>query len=190
LLRAAGPSGGGDASGAREATGPLELAEQLTLLAQVAVAMAIGAVIGIERELAHKPAGLRTHMLVAGAAALMVGIDFAIVRKFGAARDLPLVRVDPAIVIQAVVTAVGFLGAGTILHAARRAATADRGPVHVEGLTTAASLLFVAALGTCVGVGLYWLALGVAALGWLTLRLVSKFERRFRRDLPEDAKHP
>jgi len=146
--------------------------------------MALGAVIGLERELAHKPAGLRTHMLVAGVGALMVGIDFTIVRRFGGAASLPFVRVDPAIVIQAVVTAVGFLGAGTIIHAARGG---EGSPIHIEGLTTAASLLFVAAIGTAVGVGLYWLPIGVSALGWITLRGVSRIEARIRRRRAGDS---
>jgi putative Mg2+ transporter-C (MgtC) family protein len=153
------------------------LHEQLLLLGQVVGAMLLAAVVGLERELARKPAGLRTHMLVAGAAALMVGCDFAIVQKFGAATGLPQVKVDPAVVLQAVVTAVGFLGAGTIIHAGRGG---HGSPVHIEGLTTAASLLFVAALGSAVGVGLYWLALGITIIGWLTLRGVSKIERRIR----------
>jgi putative Mg2+ transporter-C (MgtC) family protein len=170
----------------------LEVTEQLRLLAQVAIAMALGAVIGLERELARKSAGLRTHMLVAGAAALMVAIDFAIVRKFGAATNLPLVRVDPAVVVQAVVTAVGFLGAGTIIHAARQAPPESGRADRVRGLTTAASLLFVAALGTCVGVELYALAVGVTILGWFTLRAVSWVERRLRRaeGRPRDASRP
>lgn len=155
----------------------MEISEQLGILGQVALAMALAAVIGLERELAHKPAGLRTHMLVSGSAALLVALGFTIVRRFGAGQ-YPLVRVDPVVVIQAVVTAVGFLGAGTILHGNR---VGSESPAHVEGLTTAASLLFVAAIGTCVALGQGWLALGVTALGWFTLRGVSKIEAWFRR---------
>lgn len=129
----------------------MEWQEQLRILGQVALAMVLAAVIGAEREAARKPAGLRTHMLVSGAAALLVGLGFTIVRRFGGSSQYPLVRVDPVIVIQAVVTAVGFLGAGTILH---RSQIGGGSPSeHVEGLTTAASLLFVAALGTCVALG-------------------------------------
>jgi putative Mg2+ transporter-C (MgtC) family protein len=167
----------------------LELSEQIRLLGQVAAAMGLGAVIGLERELVHKPAGLRTHMLVAGAAALMVCIDFRIVARFGAATNLPIVRVDPAVVVQAVVTAVGFLGAGTILHASRQPPDGQEYR-RVEGLTTAASLLFVAALGTCVGVELYWLAAGVTVFGWFTLRLVSRLEWRWRRRGHDEPPRP
>jgi putative Mg2+ transporter-C (MgtC) family protein len=118
-------------------------------------------------------------MLVSGAAALLVGLGFTIVRRFGGSAQYPLVRVDPVVVIQAVVTAVGFLGAGTILH---RSTSAPASPAeHVEGLTTAASLLFVAALGTCVALRQILLAAGVTALGWLTLRVVGHLEERLRR---------
>jgi putative Mg2+ transporter-C (MgtC) family protein len=168
----------------------MEWQEQARILGQVALAMALAAIIGIDRELAHKPAGLRTHMLVSGAAALLVGLGFTIVRRFGGSSQYPLVRVDPVVVIQAVVTAVGFLGAGTILHAGGGGGGGGRTTsgsassdalVHIEGLTTAASLLFVAALGTCVALGQTLLALGVTALAWVTLRLIAALEERFRR---------
>lgn len=157
----------------------MEWQEQARILGQVALAMALAAVIGLERELSHKPAGLRTHMLVSGAAALLVGLGFTIVRQFGGSSQYPLVRVDPVVVIQAVVTAVGFLGAGTILH--HVPSGKDSPAVNIEGLTTAASLLYVAALGTCVALGQTWLALGVTALGWVTLRTVRIVEERIRR---------
>lgn len=165
----------------------MELSEQLRILGQVAIAMGLSAIVGLERELARKPAGLRTHMLVGGAAALMVGIDFTIVWKFGGSTSLPFVRVDPAIVVQAVVTAVGFLGAGTIIHAGRGGSGS---PIHIEGLTTAASLLFVAALGCATGVGLYWLGIGVTGLAWFTLRGVALIERRIRHNRSGEPPRP
>jgi len=160
----------------------MEWQEQIRILGEVALAMLLAAVIGVEREARRKPAGLRTHMLVAGSAALLVGLGFTIVRRFGGSSSYPLVRVDPVVVIQAVVTAVGFLGAGTILHRGRDAQDPSE---HVEGLTTAASLLFVAALGTCVALGQIVLAAGVTALGWLTLRVIGHLESRFRHPPPE-----
>jgi len=166
----------------------VEWQEQLRILGQVALAMALAAVIGAERELARKPAGLRTHMLVSGAAALLVGLAFTIVRRFAGSSDYPLVRVDPVVVIQAVVTAVGFLGAGTILH--RSPGSGSSPSEEVEGLTTAASLLFVAALGTCVALGQGILAGGVTALGWLTLRVVEKVEMRLHRRIPPVRPEP
>jgi putative Mg2+ transporter-C (MgtC) family protein len=108
----------------------VEWQEQLRILGQVALAMALAAIFGSERELARKPAGLRTHMLVSGAAALLVGLGFTIVRRFAGSSEYPLVRVDPVVVIQAVVTAVGFWAperSSTDLPApARRRARASR----------------------------------------------------------------
>ncbi|HEV8341888.1 MAG TPA: MgtC/SapB family protein, partial [Candidatus Binatia bacterium] len=57
---------------------------QLTIIGEVALAILLGGIIGIEREVANKPAGFRTHMLVAGAAALLVGLGDALIRRFGA----------------------------------------------------------------------------------------------------------
>src|SRR5512132_4175942 len=133
--------------------------------------MLLASVVGLEREPAHKPAGLRTHMLLGGASALLVGLAFTIVRRFAATSDYPMLRVDPTVVIQAVVTATGFLGAGTIL---RRPESAEM----VEGLTTAASLLFVAGVGVCTALGQTWLAIGVTVLALATLHVVRRVEAR------------
>jgi putative Mg2+ transporter-C (MgtC) family protein len=101
----------------------------LERLGEVALAMVLGGLIGAERELADKPAGLRTHMLIAGAAALLVGLSDVMIHRFSAGGEA--IRSDSLRVIEAVVTAVGFLGAGMIIR---------RHSEHVEGLTTAASL--------------------------------------------------
>jgi putative Mg2+ transporter-C (MgtC) family protein len=140
------------------------------ILGEVAIAMVLGGLIGLEREFADKPAGLRTHMLIAGAAALLVGLGDAMIRRFGAAGDL--VRSDPTRVIEAVVTAVGFLGAGMIIR---------RGDDRVGGLTTAASVLFAAAVGICVALTEYLLAIGVTVLDLATLRGVKPLENWLRR---------
>lgn len=143
----------------------------LRILGEVAIAMLLGGVIGAERELADKPAGLRTHMLIAGAAALLVGLSNAMIQRFAGAGEG--IRSDPLRVIEAVVTAVGFLGAGMIIR---------RGDSeHVEGLTTAASVLFAAAVGVCVALREFLLAGGVTLLDLATLRGARVIERRIRR---------
>jgi hypothetical protein len=91
-------------------------------------------------------------MLVAGVAALLVVLGGIVVRRSEAGLSSGLVRSDPICIIQAVVTGVSFLGAGTILR--RRAAH------QVEGLTTATSILFAAAVGICVALSQWVLALG------------------------------
>jgi putative Mg2+ transporter-C (MgtC) family protein len=150
----------------------MEYLLELKWLGYVAIAMVLGAAIGFERELADKPAGIRTHMLVAGASALLVLLADALVAHFG--RELPggLVRSDPIRIIQAVVTGVAFLGAGTIIR---------HGRTSIEGLTTAATLLFTAAVGICVAVRHLVLAGGATILTLVTLRLLGVLEARLKR---------
>lgn len=139
---------------------------QLTVLVGVAIAMVLGGVIGFEREASNRPAGLRTHMLIAGAAALLLGIGDLLAEHFSDEAYSQLLRVDPIRIIEAVVTAVAFIGAGTIIQHARRDA--------VLGLTTAASLLLTASIGIVVGLKQYVLAVGVTALALVVLRLLPK----------------
>ena len=105
------------------------------------LAVALGAVVGVEREKLHKPAGLRTHMLVSLGACLFAMMS----TSFGA---------QPAQVAGGIVAGIGFIGAGTIW------AEKDK----VQGITTAASLWATAAIGLTVGVGDYPLAVVVTAL--------------------------
>ena len=135
---------------------------QLQILTYVALAMLLGAVLGIDREIAHRPAGLRTHMMVSGAAALLVALGELIVKNFEAEQGHTLIQTDPLRVIEAVITGVSFLGAGTIL---RNSSTHE-----VQGLTTAASLLLAAAMGVTVALSQLILATGITALALLTLR--------------------
>lgn len=142
---------------------------QIRILGIVALAMILGGAIGLEREAKDKPAGLRTHMLVAGAAAFLVALSDIAVQRFNVDLGSGLVRSDPIRIIEAVITGISFLGAGTILR--------HRGSDHVEGLTTAASLLFVAALGVSVALSQVLLAIGVTALVLVTLRGVGLLRR-------------
>jgi putative Mg2+ transporter-C (MgtC) family protein len=135
---------------------------QLQILAYVALAMVLGAVLGIDREIAHRPAGLRTHMMVSGAATLLVALGELIVKNFEAEQGHTLIQTDPLRVTEAVITGVSFLGAGTIL---RNSSTHE-----VQGLTTAASLLLAAAVGITVALSQLILATGITALALLTLR--------------------
>jgi putative Mg2+ transporter-C (MgtC) family protein len=145
---------------------------QLEVLGEVALAMLLGAAIGLDRELAHKPAGLRTHMLVAGAAALLVGLGFALIEHALVTRAV--VAADPIRIIQAIVIGVSFLGAGTIFR--------DERHHEMQGLTTAASLLMSSGLGIAVALRQFTLAIGTVALVAIVLRLLSKVERRLHRD--------
>jgi putative Mg2+ transporter-C (MgtC) family protein len=141
---------------------------ELQALGTVVVAMALGALIGAEREAADKPAGLRTHMLVAGAAALLSTLGVVAVERFAGEGLAGVVRSDPIRILEAIITGVSFLGAGTIIRRDGR---------NVEGLTTAASLLFTAGIGVTIALSRYLLALGATALALVTLRLIRRLER-------------
>jgi putative Mg2+ transporter-C (MgtC) family protein len=127
---------------------------------RVIVAALLGALLGWERERAGKPAGLRTHMLVALGAALFV--------LFPAEAGMAVA--DLSRVIQGVATGIGFIGAGTILKRAESE--------QVEGLTTAASIWLTGAIGMSVGAGQLWLSLVCAVSAWLILDVLARFEKR------------
>ncbi len=126
---------------------------QLELVARLALALALGAVVGLERETRHKTAGLRTHSLVAlGSALFTVAGAFAVVG----------VQNDPSRVAAQVVTGIGFIGAGAMI----------RSGLTVTGITTAATLWMAAAFGVAAAMGLYLVSL---AAGGMTLVVVLAF---------------
>ncbi len=141
--------------------------DNVEMIGRLALAAALGSVIGLERERLLWAAGLRTHMLVCTGACL-----FMLVSAFGF-RDVAgqsHVVLDPSRVAAQVVSGIGFLGAGTILL---------RGEM-VKGLTTAASLWAVAAIGLASGGGLYVPALAATAIVFAILAGVKPVEERWR----------
>ncbi|MCX2919599.1 MgtC/SapB family protein [Stenotrophomonas rhizophila] len=132
--------------------------------------MLLGATLGIEREMGKHAAGLRTHMLIAGAAALIVGLGDSIAEHFQEERYRDLLQVDPVRLIEAVVACVGFVAAGTILRGSR--------DDQVSGLTTASSLIMSAAIGIAVGIGEYVIAVGVSVLCLIVLVVFSRIARK------------
>lgn len=149
---------------------------QLTVVATTAFAMVLGGLIGFERELRNRPAGFRTHMLLAGAAALLVGLGDLLAEHFSGEAYRPLIQMDPLRLIEATVAAVGFLGAGAIF----RRGAGDT----VEGLTTAASMLMAAAIGLAAGLHNYLLGFGATVLTLIVLRVLGWMEARQSRDRP------
>lgn len=145
---------------------------QFEIVGEVALAMLLGGVIGFERELADKPAGFRTQMLVAGAAALLVGLGDAMLLRF-LTEGKTNVTADPIRIVEAIVTGISFLGAGTIF---RRDASEQ-----VQGLTTAASILLCAAVGISVALRQFALAIGVTLLALIVLRGLTGIEQRLTR---------
>lgn len=134
-------------------------------LLRIVMATALAAVVGWERERAERPAGLRTHMTVALAASLFTCLADRIADS---SSGMDWIRIDPTRVLDAVVTGVSFLGAGTIFSA-RRGAT-------IKGLTTAASLLATAAIGVATALGSYLLAIGCTAILMIVLGALRRLE--------------
>ncbi|NHM26250.1 MgtC/SapB family protein [Desulfofundulus sp. TPOSR] len=129
------------------------------MIARLLLAFLVGFFIGLEREIRHKPAGVRTHALVCLGSAL-----FTLISSYGFMSLLgttPYQPGDPARIAAQIVTGVGFIGGGIIFK--------DRD--HIRGLTTAASIWLTAGLGTGIGAGLYVPSLVAAVLGYLTLKL-------------------
>jgi putative Mg2+ transporter-C (MgtC) family protein len=126
----------------------------IIVLLRVFAAVLLGAVVGIERERAGKPAGLRTHMLVSlGTAVVVIACQDSGMSLDGLSR-----------VIQGIVTGIGFIGAGTILKLNEQR--------EIQGLTTAAGLWMTAAIGVAAGLGI----LGIAVIGTLVTVLILVLE--------------
>jgi putative Mg2+ transporter-C (MgtC) family protein len=129
----------------------------LEMVIRLLLAFVLGAVPGLEREQKDRPAGLRTHMLVSAGSACftMAGIyGFT-----GGQHDFTRIAAQ-------VVSGIGFLGAGTIIR--------DRG--NIRGLTTAASIWLVSAIGMLAGTGLFLLAITTTVITFIVLRYISRLE--------------
>lgn len=151
-----------------------------TPIVKVIFAMFLGGLMGLERELANKPAGLRTHMLVAGAASLLVVLGDVMITNYSGSNLVEAVQADPIRIMEAIITGISFLGAGTIIFRDR--------DESVEGLTTAASILFAASIGITVALHRYLLAalLTLIAIGILFgLIYIERFIERFQQ--PKDS---
>ena len=129
------------------------------------MAVVLGGVIGLEREIAGKPAGLRTNILICVGAALLTDVSMLMVERGG------MRGVDPTRVAGQIITGIGFLGAGTIMQA--------KGTI--TGLTSAATIWVVCAIGITIGAGAYLEAAGTGLLVMLVLYGLGNIEHRLRR---------
>ena len=142
---------------------------QLQTVAAVLIAAILGSAVGMERELANRPAGLRTHAILAASACLLVSLGDTLLEYYAVESASNVLRADPIRIVEAVVTGTAFLGAGTIFR--------DRANGAVEGLTTAASLLLVGAIGIAVALKQFVTAVLVTALTLLLLRAAQKVKK-------------
>ena len=117
---------------------------------------------------------MRTHILVAGASALLVSLGELVVKQLTGELGTVVIRGDPIRIIAAIITGVSFLGAGTIIR--------QRSNGGVKGLTTAASLLFVSVIGITVSLSEWFVAIAATILVLVILRLIPTLERFFTRE--------
>ena len=137
---------------------------RLELLFKLGVAVLLGGAIGLERQIAGKPAGLRTNILICFGSALVMDLSINLLGPDG--------RVgDPARIAAQVVTGIGFIGAGTIMQS----------KAGIHGLTSAATIWVVAAIGLTIGAGFYVEGLGAGLVVLLVLSALGSWEHRLMR---------
>lgn len=138
---------------------------RVDLLLKLSLAVILGGAIGMEREIKAKPAGLRTNILICVGACLLTDVSVRIGYVNGARIG------DPARLAAQIVSGIGFIGAGTIMQ----------GGGTIIGLTSAATIWVVAALGIAIGAGFYIEAAGTGALVTIVLAWLGRVEHRIRR---------
>jgi putative Mg2+ transporter-C (MgtC) family protein len=148
----------------------MEWTSELEIVARVLVAGLLGAIIGLEREMMAKPAGLRTHLLVGAACALLVQLGEVMLYHFEAFHQNQILRADPIRIIEAIAAGISFIGAGTIIF--------DRSRGKLEGITTAASILMTAGIGIAVALRAYVTAVALTLLVAVVLHGLGRLERR------------
>ncbi|MBO6512429.1 MAG: MgtC/SapB family protein [Phycisphaerales bacterium] len=130
--------------------------EKVSVMLRLGLAALFGALLGWERGRAEKPADIRTMILIGAGAAMFTLLGERMIESGG---DEAIIRADPTRVLSYIISGVGFLGAGAILHSKR----------SVKGLTTAASIWAVAAIGAACGFGEFMIALFLFSIAFVTL---------------------
>ncbi len=144
----------------------------IRIMTRLGAAILVGTLVGLQRELTHKPAGLRTHMLVAlGTGLFIVG-----------GTEAQMLHDDISRIVQGLATGIGFLGAGTILKL-----TPDK---EIHGLTTAAGIWMTAAASAAAALGQFTVALVGVGFGLLVLIAFRKLERELGHHVRKDAETP
>ncbi|HTM00722.1 MAG TPA: MgtC/SapB family protein [Candidatus Omnitrophota bacterium] len=148
----------------------VDWAQLVRIAVRLLLSAGLGAVVGLQREQTGKPAGLRTHMLVALGATLFVLAPL----------EMDVSMSDIGRVIQGVATGIGFIGGGAILKL-----SAER---EVRGLTSAAGIWITAAAGVAVGLGRLAIAAVSILLTWIILAIIGRAERRIERNRDGERK--
>jgi putative Mg2+ transporter-C (MgtC) family protein len=153
---------------------PMSVHEQAEALLMVFGAAVLGGIIGAEREWRSKPAGIRTHILVAVSAALVVILGPPLVELYSTVAPRGTIRNEPLSILQAIILGISFIGAGTVLK--------NLEAKEILNLTTAATLLFAGTVGVLVGTKLYALAVASTLL-MLFLNVALRF---FEEKMPRE----
>lgn len=143
---------------------------QFPSLLTVITAGLLGGIIGLERELSRRSAGLRTHILVCAASACLVVLGGVLSTSFYAQYPESVLRIDPLNIIQAIIVGVSFIGGGTIIK--------DERKNIVDNLTTATSILFTAGVGIAVALGQIYFATGLTIFAVAVNYGLLEFEKR------------
>ena len=157
------------------------MASQFHILAKEALALLLGMAIGLNRQIAGKPAGVRTQMLVAGAACLVITLGPVMANSYMMFKGTDLVRLDTVGLVSSIITGIGFIGAGTIIY--------HRKENMVEGLTTAATLLFSAFIGIATGLEQYIVATGSTAMVVIILVVFNRLDKYLNNKLIKRYSH-
>lgn len=142
---------------------------QFEMLLRLAVSAVLGGIVGMERGSGDRPAGFRTHILVCAGSTLWMLVSLYGFDGFDQVPMLYPSGRDSSRIAASVVSGIGFLGAGTILHEG----------ITVRGLTTAASLWMISAIGLATGAGMYFISITATVITFITLTAFHSVEKRF-----------
>lgn len=148
----------------------MEFISQISLLGIILVAGILGAIIGFEREMSGKSAGVRTHMFVAMASCTLVLLAHIIVGYFVASMPWANFQADPVRVIQAIIVGISFIGAGIIFK--------DTGHASIRNLSTASSVLLTTVVGIAVALQMFYIAIGIVLIMILANTLLVHIEKK------------
>ncbi|MFA5134649.1 MAG: MgtC/SapB family protein [Patescibacteria group bacterium] len=145
--------------------------DEITIITRILLSILLCGLIGLERKFYHKPAGFRTNIMVGLGSTILMILGLHILADFNEGNVVDITRLAGQ-----VVTGIGFLGAGAIIQ--------GRGSVH--GLTTAASIWVVAAIGMTIGLGYYFTAIAATTASLVVLVFMGRFEHHFEKKITND----
>lgn len=146
--------------------------EMTTMIFRLLLSALLGGLIGLEREMHARAAGLRTHILVATGSTLIMMVSQYMFSLYQNQTASTIISLDPGRIAAMTITGIGFLGAGTIIQSKE----------IIRGLTTAACLWIIAAVGLAVGCGLYLPAITTSIIALLSLHLLRYIEKILKKD--------